>query len=103
MRLENKVILVTASTNGIGKAIVEYCAREGALVYIAARNMDKASGLIEGYKKEAGEKVVLIRNEEEREELESLPGIIRTANTAELFTDITLLDNWLQEWVEAKQ
>lgn len=47
--------------------------------------------------------MVLIRNEEEREELESLPGIIRTANTAELFADITLLDNWLQEWVEAKQ
>lgn len=59
--------------------------------------------LIEGYKNEAGEKVVLVRNEEEREELESLPGIIRTVNTAELFVDLTLLDDWLQEWVEAKE
>ncbi|ARK25196.1 molybdopterin-guanine dinucleotide biosynthesis protein B [Sporosarcina sp. P37] len=59
--------------------------------------------LIEGYKQEAGEKVVLIRNEEERKELESLPGIIQTADSADLFSDITLLDNWLQEWVEARQ
>ncbi len=57
--------------------------------------------LIEGYKKEAGEKVVLIRNEEDRQELESLNGIIRAAKTSELFTDITLLDDWLQQWVEA--
>lgn len=59
--------------------------------------------LIEGYKKEAGEKVVLIRNEEEREELKSLPGIIRTVKTAELFEDITRLDDWLQQWVEARE
>ncbi|PID01532.1 molybdopterin-guanine dinucleotide biosynthesis protein B [Sporosarcina sp. P2] len=59
--------------------------------------------LIEGYKKEAGKKVVLIRNEEEREELESLSGIIRTVKTAELFEDITRLDDWLKEWVEAGQ
>ena len=52
--------------------------------------------LIEGYKKEAGEKVVLIRNEEERHELESLLGIVRTVKTAELFEDITRLDDWLQ-------
>ncbi|WP_143565389.1 molybdopterin-guanine dinucleotide biosynthesis protein B [Sporosarcina sp. P34] len=58
---------------------------------------------IEGYKKEAGEKVVLIRNEDERKELESLSGIIRTVKTAELFEDITRLDDWLKEWVEAGQ
>ncbi|PIC83525.1 molybdopterin-guanine dinucleotide biosynthesis protein B [Sporosarcina sp. P1] len=59
--------------------------------------------LIEGYKKEAGEKVVLIRNEEQRQELESLSGIIQTVETAELFDDITRLDEWLQEWVEARE
>ena len=55
MRLEGKVVLVTASTRGIGYAIVERCAKEGAIVYMAARNMElaneKASALIEkGYK-----------------------------------------------------
>ncbi len=42
MRLKNKVILVTASTRGIGLAIVKKCAAEGARVYMAARNIDRA-------------------------------------------------------------
>ena len=42
MRLLEKVILVTASTRGIGLAIVKKCAREGAKVYMAARNMERA-------------------------------------------------------------
>lgn len=47
MRLENKVVLVTASTRGIGLAIVKACAREGAVVYMAARNLEKARQEIE--------------------------------------------------------
>lgn len=43
MRLEGKVILVTASTRGIGLAIVERCAKEGATVYMAARNLERAA------------------------------------------------------------
>ena len=42
MRLKNKVILVTASTRGIGLAIVKKCAVEGARVYMAARDMERA-------------------------------------------------------------
>ena len=42
MRLQEKVILVTASTRGIGLAIVKKCAREGAKVYMAARNIERA-------------------------------------------------------------
>ena len=42
MRLQDKVILVTASTRGIGLAIVRKCAEEGARVYMAARNMEQA-------------------------------------------------------------
>ena len=42
MRLKDKVILVTASTRGIGLAIVKKCAEESARVYMAARNMDRA-------------------------------------------------------------
>ena len=42
MRLQDKVILVTASTRGIGLAIVKKCAAEGAKVYMAARNMEQA-------------------------------------------------------------
>ena len=42
MRLKDKVILVTASTRGIGLAIVKKCAGEGARVYMAARDMERA-------------------------------------------------------------
>ena len=42
MRLKDKVILVTASTRGIGLAIVKKCAAEGAQVYMAARDMERA-------------------------------------------------------------
>ena len=42
MRLKDKVVLVTASTRGIGLAIVKKCAAEGAKVYMAARDMERA-------------------------------------------------------------
>ena len=42
MRLKDKVILVTASTQGIGLAIIKKCAAEGAKVYMAARDPERA-------------------------------------------------------------
>lgn len=42
MRLQNKVILITASTRGIGLACVRACAKEGARVYMAVRNLERA-------------------------------------------------------------
>lgn len=42
MRLQNKVVLITASTRGIGLACVKKCAQEGAAVYMAARNRERA-------------------------------------------------------------
>lgn len=42
MRCKDQVILITASTRGIGLAAAQACAREGAAVYMAARNMERA-------------------------------------------------------------
>ena len=42
MRLKEKIVLVTASTRGIGLAIVKKCATEGAQVYMAARDLEQA-------------------------------------------------------------
>ena len=42
MRLKDKVVLITASTRGIGLACVKKCAKEDARVYMAARNMERA-------------------------------------------------------------
>ena len=43
MKLKDKVVIVTASTRGIGLAITEACAKEGAVVYMAARNLESAA------------------------------------------------------------
>ncbi|MEE1012059.1 MAG: SDR family NAD(P)-dependent oxidoreductase, partial [Acutalibacteraceae bacterium] len=42
MKLKNKIVLITASTRGIGLACVKACAKEGATVYMAARNPELA-------------------------------------------------------------
>ena len=47
MRLKDKVILITASTRGIGYACVEACAKEDAIVYMAARNPERAQAAAE--------------------------------------------------------
>lgn len=43
MRLEKKVVLITASTRGIGLSCVQRFAREGATVYMGARNLEVAA------------------------------------------------------------
>lgn len=45
MRLDGKVVIVTASTRGIGLSAVERLASEGAIVYMAARRLDAAKEL----------------------------------------------------------
>lgn len=47
MRLKDKVVLITASTRGIGLACVKKCAKEGARVYMAARNVERAREIAE--------------------------------------------------------
>lgn len=54
MRLNNKVVLVTASTRGIGLAIVKACAKEGAVVCMAARDLEKAQAVAEELRSEGG-------------------------------------------------
>lgn len=45
MRLKDKVVLVTASTRGIGLSAAKACAKEGAAVYMAARNQERAKSI----------------------------------------------------------
>ena len=54
MRLKDKVVLVTASTRGIGLACVQACVKEGAAVYMAARNMEQAQQIAAALNAEGG-------------------------------------------------
>ena len=51
MRLKNKNILVTGSTRGIGLAIAEDCAKEGANVIIHGTNQTKVDDVVSQLKK----------------------------------------------------
>ena len=54
MRLKDKVVLVTASTRGIGLACVRKSAKEGARVYMAARNPQRAQEIADTLNAEGG-------------------------------------------------
>lgn len=62
MRLKDKVVVVTASTRGIGYAIVEACAKEGAIVYMAARNLEVANEKADNFVKQ-GYQVRVVYND----------------------------------------
>ncbi len=67
MRLQDKVVLVTASTRGIGHAIVKACAKEGAVVFMAARSKER--GQLEANRLAAeGLRVHFVYNDADRPE-----------------------------------
>ena len=65
--------------------------------------------LVEGYKEQQGDKVVLVRNAEEWESLRNLCGIQLVVGCPEILagsrqiafrTDVEQLDHWFLEWIE---
>lgn len=67
MRLKDKVILITASTRGIGLACVKACAKEGAICYMGARNLELAEKIVTDLK-EQGLQVKYVYNDASKPE-----------------------------------
>lgn len=67
MRLRDKIVLVTASTRGIGLAIVKKCAQEGARVYMAARDTERAQEIADALNQN-GFRVKCVFNDAEKPE-----------------------------------
>ena len=72
MRLENKVIVVTGSSAGMGKAIVERFAQEGAKIVAVARRMERLTKLAESLKDAPGEVVPYAGDVSKREDDEGM-------------------------------
>ncbi|HIZ23480.1 MAG TPA: SDR family oxidoreductase [Candidatus Blautia faecigallinarum] len=72
MRLENKVIVVTGASAGMGKAIVERFAQEGAKIVAVARRMDRLTELAESLKDAPGEVVPYAGDVSKREDDEGM-------------------------------
>ncbi len=52
MKLKDKVIVITGSTRGIGRAIAEACAKEGAKVVICSRQESAVKGTCETFRQQ---------------------------------------------------
>ncbi len=52
MKLKDKVIVITGSTRGIGRAVAEACAREGAEVVVCSRNETSVERTVETLKRQ---------------------------------------------------
>ena len=51
MKLENKVIIITGSTRGIGRAIAESCGKQGGKIVICSRHEEVVNETVDTLKK----------------------------------------------------
>lgn len=72
MRLENKVIVVTGASAGIGQAIAELFVREGARVVAVARRKERLDELAESLRDAAGEIAVFKGDVSQRADNEAM-------------------------------
>ncbi len=70
--LENKIALITGSSKGIGRAIAEHMAEQGAKVVISSRNQDACEGVAADINGQGGEAIALACNINYQEQLENL-------------------------------
>jgi NAD(P)-dependent dehydrogenase (short-subunit alcohol dehydrogenase family) len=59
MKLQNKVIIVTGASKGLGVAMARICAAEGARVVCAARSVDRLEAVVAGIVAAGGEAIAV--------------------------------------------
>lgn len=79
MQLQNKVAVITGGASGVGRAIAERFAAEGARVVIADVNAEGADDTVEAIKRTGGEATALRVDVSEPEEVEQM--VATTLNT----------------------
>lgn len=71
-KLNEKVVVITGASSGIGKAIALKLAEHGAKVVLGARTKEKLAALAEQIKKTAGEVQYVVTNVKKKEDLQTL-------------------------------
>ena len=72
MKLANKVIIITGASKGLGVAMAEECAKEGAKVVLAARSEKELDALAEKIRSTGGEAEAVVTDMSRPEQLEAL-------------------------------
>lgn len=72
MRLEGKVAVVTGAASGMGKAIAELYAKEGAKVVVSDLNMEGAAAVVESIKSNGGEAIAVKTNVADLNDINSM-------------------------------
>ena len=72
MRLEGKVAIVTGAASGMGKAIAEGYAKEGAKVVVSDINLDGATAVAEAIKATGAEAIAIETNVTSEDDLQRL-------------------------------
>ena len=72
MKLQNKSVVVTGASSGMGKAIVELFAGEGANVVAVARRAERLADLVESLKDAPGKVVAYAGDVSKREDCEGM-------------------------------
>jgi NAD(P)-dependent dehydrogenase (short-subunit alcohol dehydrogenase family) len=72
MRLEGKVAIITGAASGMGKAIAEAYAKEGAKVVVSDMNLEGAAQVAEAIKADGAEAIAVETNVASSEDLERL-------------------------------
>jgi NAD(P)-dependent dehydrogenase (short-subunit alcohol dehydrogenase family) len=70
--LTGKVVVVTGSSRGIGRAIAERMAEQGAKVVVTSRKLDACETVVQSIKGNGGEAVAIACNIGRKEELQAL-------------------------------
>ena len=73
--IENKVIVITGASSGLGEATAKYLAEKGARVVLGARREDKLAQIVNEIKAKGGKAVYLITDVTRKEQVQALVNI----------------------------
>lgn len=106
MRFRDKVAIVTGGARGIGKAIADKMAEEGANVVVVDKNPDSLKDTVEGIRNRGGKAIAVIGDMTKAEDInqmvqatiEQFGKIDILVNNVGLFTFEPFLDTKEEEW-----